>query len=91
MNLQLDSRTNKFPSAANGQGFSRWPIILHGLGLKFGLHLMRGIPRQAVAAKTPIMGTSYNAADIADTRRHLQSERRHVWRGHDQARGAGIL
>jgi hypothetical protein len=28
---------------------------------------MRGIPRQAVAAKTPIKGTSYTAADIADT------------------------
>src|SRR6185312_16156806 len=32
-----------------------------------GLHLLRGIPRQAVANKTPIKGTSYTAADIADT------------------------
>jgi alpha-galactosidase len=64
---RLIPATNKFPSAANGQGFKPLADYVHGLGLKFGLHLMRGIPRQAVAAKTPIKGTSYNAADIADT------------------------
>jgi hypothetical protein len=59
--------TNKFPSAANGQGFKPLADYVHSLGLKFGVHLMRGIPRQAVAAKTPIKGTSFTAADIADT------------------------
>jgi len=59
--------SNKFPSAANGQGFKPLADYVHSLGLKFGLHLMRGIPRQAVAAKTPIQGTSYTSADIADT------------------------
>ena len=59
--------TNKFPSAANGRGFKPLADYVHGLGLKFGLHLMRGIPRQAVAAKTPVKGTRYTAADIADT------------------------
>lgn len=39
----------------------------HSLGLKFGLHLMRGIPRDAVKKNLPIKGTSYHAADIADT------------------------
>lgn len=58
---------NKFPSAADGQGFKPLADYVHSLGLKFGLHLMRGIPRQAVAAKTPIQGTHYTAADIADT------------------------
>jgi len=38
----------------------------HSKGIKFGLHLMRGIPRQAVHENTPIKGTSYRAADIAD-------------------------
>jgi hypothetical protein len=71
--LEMDAQgrllpaTNKFPSAANGQGFKPLADYIHSLGLKFGLHLMRGIPRQAVAAKTPIKGTSYTAADIADT------------------------
>jgi hypothetical protein len=58
---------NKFPSSTEGRGFKPLADYLHGLGLKFGLHLMRGIPRQAVAAKTPVKGTSYTAADIADT------------------------
>jgi alpha-galactosidase len=45
------------------------PIIVrcHELGLKFGLHLMRGIPRAAVKANTPVKGTKYFAQDIADT------------------------
>jgi alpha-galactosidase len=59
--------TNKFPSAAAGRGFKPLADYVHSLGLKFGVHLMRGIPRQAVNARTPIKGTSYTAADIADT------------------------
>lgn len=45
------------------------PIIdrCHELGFKFGLHLMRGIPREAVHHNLPIIGTNYTAADIADT------------------------
>ncbi len=45
------------------------PIIArcHDLGIKFGLHLMRGIPREAVKQNLPIQGTQYRAADIADT------------------------
>jgi alpha-galactosidase len=59
--------TNKFPSAVDGKGFKPLADYVHSLGLKFGVHLMRGIPRQAVKAKAPIQGTSHNAADIADT------------------------
>jgi hypothetical protein len=58
---------NRFPTAAGGKGFKPLADYVHSLGLKFGLHLMRGIPRQAVAAKTPVEGTGYTAADIADT------------------------
>ena len=45
------------------------PIVdrCHELGLKFGVHLMRGIPRKAVELNLPIEGTPYRAADIADT------------------------
>lgn len=39
----------------------------HALGLKFGLHLMRGVPRQAVAQRLPAKGARVTAADIADT------------------------
>lgn len=57
---------NRFPSAGNGTGFRALADYVHGLGLQFGIHLMRGIPRQAVAQNTPILGTPYHAADIAD-------------------------
>jgi hypothetical protein len=57
---------NKFPSAVGGAGFGPLAAYLHSKGLKFGIHLMRGIPRQAVEENLPILGTSYHAADIAD-------------------------
>ncbi|BCG58239.1 hypothetical protein PUR_16640 [Paenibacillus sp. URB8-2] len=39
---------------------------VHGLGLKFGIHIMRGIPRKAVANDLPVLGTPYRASDIAE-------------------------
>lgn len=39
----------------------------HELGLKFGVHLMRGIPRKAYEQNLPIKGTPYTARDIANT------------------------
>ena len=57
----------KFPSATNGQGFKFLADYVHRRGLKFGIHMMRGIPRQAVRQNRPIQGTRYHAADIADT------------------------
>lgn len=58
----------KFPSAANGKGFKPLADYVHSLGLKFGIHIMRGIPRQAVWKKTPVYGApGINAAMIADT------------------------
>lgn len=59
--------TNRFPSAANGAGFKPLADYLHGKGLKFGIHLLRGIPRQAVQQNTALKGTTARAADIADT------------------------
>ena len=59
--------TNRFPSAANGAGFKALADYVHGEGLKFGIHLLRGIPRQAVRENAPILGTQYTARDIADT------------------------
>ncbi|MCR4923857.1 MAG: glycoside hydrolase family 27 protein, partial [Lachnospiraceae bacterium] len=56
---------NRFPSSANGQGFKPLADYIHSLGLKFGIHIMRGIPRQAVLNNTPILGSSKRARDIA--------------------------
>lgn len=40
---------------------------LHAKGLKFGVHLMRGIPKIAVEKNLPIKGTKYTAKDIFTT------------------------
>lgn len=62
---RLIPATNRFPSAADGQGFKPLGDYIHGLGLKFGIHIMRGIPRQAVYQNTAIKGTDLRARDIA--------------------------
>jgi alpha-galactosidase len=55
---------NRFPSAANGEGFKPLADYIHGKGLKFGIHMMRGVPVIAVNKNTPILGTNFKAADI---------------------------
>ena len=56
----------RFPSAADGAGFAPLAEEIHALGLRLGIHVMRGIPRRALAANTPVLGTDLRAADIAD-------------------------
>src|SRR5438874_735870 len=58
---------NRFPSAANGAGFKPLADYVHSLGLKFGIHILRGVPKQAVAKNLPIAESSYRAADAANT------------------------
>lgn len=58
---------NRFPSADNGAGFKPLADYVHSKGLKFGIHILRGIPRQAVRENLPILGTAYRAQDIANT------------------------
>ena len=57
---------NRFPSAANDAGFKPLADYVHSLGLKFGIHILRGIPKQAVEKKLPIEGSTYLASDAAD-------------------------
>lgn len=56
---------NRFPSSAGGKGFAPLAEYVHSLGLKFGIHIMRGIPRQAVHQNTPILGSDRTAREIA--------------------------
>lgn len=55
----------RFPSASDGRGFKPLADYVHNLGLKFGIHIMRGIPRQAVYEDLPIKGTEKTAKDVA--------------------------
>jgi hypothetical protein len=65
---RLLPQPTKFSSAFGGVGFKPLADYVHSLGLKFGIHVMRGIPRQAVWAKSPVLGTNGISADmIADT------------------------
>ncbi|MDE1937611.1 MAG: glycoside hydrolase family 27 protein [Alphaproteobacteria bacterium] len=72
-NYQLDAHgllipsVNRFPDATAGAGFKPLADWLHAQGLKFGIHIVRGIPKQAVQENTPIAGTNFHAADAADT------------------------
>lgn len=56
---------NRFPSAAGGKGFAPLAEYVHSLGLKFGIHIMRGIPREAVVRNLKIKGTDRTAREIA--------------------------
>jgi hypothetical protein len=58
---------SRFPSAAGGVGFKPLADWVHAQGLKFGIHIVRGIPRQVVKENLPIAGSSFHAADAADT------------------------
>src|SRR5882724_28695 len=57
---------SRFPSAASDAGFKPLADYVHSLGLKFGLHIIRGIPREAVTMNAPIADSTYHAADAAD-------------------------
>ncbi len=56
----------RFPSAAGGKGFRPLADYVHSLGLKFGIHIMRGIPWIAVEENTPIKNSMATAAEIAN-------------------------
>ena len=57
---------DRFPSAKGGKGFAPLAEYVHSLGLKFGIHIMRGIPRRAAYMRTKIKNTNLTANQIAD-------------------------
>ena len=56
--------TVKFPSAAGGVGFKALADYVHSKGLKFGIHIMRGIPWNAYELNTPVLGSEQTARDM---------------------------
>jgi alpha-galactosidase len=63
---RLTPAVNRFPTAANGAGFKPFADYIHGIGLKFGIHIMRGVPRQVARQDLPIFGSPARAGSIAD-------------------------
>lgn len=66
-NGRLIPAVNRFPSAADGEGFRRLADWLHARGLKLGIHVMLGIPRQAVDRDVLLAGSTFRASEAADT------------------------
>lgn len=58
---------DRFPSSRDGVGFRAICDSLHRLGLKVGIHIMRGVPKIAVKDKMPIKGTAYDCSQIYTT------------------------
>ena len=57
---------NRFPSAKDGAGFRPLADYIHSLGLKFGIHIMRGLPRMAAHRHLPIFGSDARCHEAAD-------------------------
>ena len=57
---------DRFPSAANGAGFKPLGDYLHSKGLKFGIHIMRGMPWEAAEKNLPIFGSDKRCGDVVD-------------------------
>lgn len=62
---------DRFPSAVlpsgENAGFAALGRWVHAQGLKFGIHIVRGIPRESVRRNLPIEGSSFHVSDAADT------------------------
>lgn len=70
--LELDAHgrpqpaVDRFPSAMEGCGFAPLAAQVHRLGLRFGVHLTRGVPCQAVGQGLPIAGSPWRCDEIAN-------------------------
>lgn len=62
---RLIPAVNRFPSSEGGKGFAPIAEKIHNMGLKFGIHILRGIPRQAVHSNTKIKNSTHTAREIA--------------------------
>ena len=58
--------SSRFPAHGNTNGIQAFADYIHSLGMKFGIYVTPGISKQAVSKNTPIKGTSYTAAQIAE-------------------------
>ena len=63
---RLTPAVNRFPSAADGAGFRPLADYVHSLGLKYGIHIMRGMPRVAAHRRLPIEGSRFSCDTAAN-------------------------
>jgi len=58
---------SKWPSSTGGVGLKAVADQVHAMGLLFGIHIMRGIPRKAVTANSPIANSTFKATDAGNS------------------------
>lgn len=58
---------SKYPGATGSDGFKALAAQVHALGLSFGIHLMRGVPRKSVSANSPVADSTYTASQAGNT------------------------
>jgi hypothetical protein len=58
---------NRFPTASAASGFAPLAAFVHAQGLKFGIHIIRGVPKAAVTSNLAVADSGFHAADLADT------------------------
>jgi hypothetical protein len=66
-NGRYEPALNRFASAKGTAGFKAVSDSVHAKGLKFGIHIIRGIPKKAVEKNTPVADSAFHAVDVADT------------------------
>ncbi|KAL8534819.1 hypothetical protein ACS0TY_010742 [Phlomoides rotata] len=65
---------DRWPSSRDGKGFTKVAQIVHSMGLKFGIHVMRGISTQAFNANTPILDVTTGKAYQESGRKWLAKD-----------------
>jgi alpha-galactosidase len=56
----------KLNATIQNTSFSGLAAWVHAQGLKFGIHIVRGIPRVSTERNLPIEGSAFHAQDVAD-------------------------
>ncbi|MGA7156115.1 MAG: glycoside hydrolase family 27 protein [Acidobacteriaceae bacterium] len=64
--MSLAAGDHKMSATIEDTSFAALGRWVHAQGLKFGIHIVRGIPRAAVERNLPIEGSSFHAQDAAD-------------------------
>jgi len=66
-NGRYEPALDRFATAKGSAGFRPVADYVHSQGLNFGIHIIRGISKKAVAANLAIADSQFHAADAADT------------------------
>ncbi|WP_263382854.1 glycoside hydrolase family 27 protein [Granulicella arctica] len=64
---QYSPALNRFPSADKGAGLKLVGDSVHAKGLLFGIHIIRGIPKETVHSNSVMIAGGFHPADAADT------------------------